>query len=44
MLRQYQQGLAPDGEPFHCFRLTNRNGMCIDIMDWGQRGFLAKCQ
>ncbi|SUU96667.1 Aldose 1-epimerase [Avibacterium paragallinarum] len=35
MLRQYQQGLAPDGEPFHCFRLTNRNGMCIDIMDWG---------
>ena len=26
---------APDGNPFQLFTLTNKNGMCIQLMDWG---------
>lgn len=35
MLRQAKRGLAPDGQPFHCFTLTNNRGMSIELMDWG---------
>ena len=26
---------APDGKPFQIFTLTNANGMCVQVMDWG---------
>ncbi|URL01706.1 galactose-1-epimerase [Avibacterium sp. 20-126] len=35
MLRQSHTGLAPDCKPFKLFTLTNQQGMCIQLMDWG---------
>ena len=35
MLSRRSLGCAPDGKPFQLFRLTNENGMQVELMDWG---------
>lgn len=35
--------LAPDNQPYQCIRLQNRNGMCIEIMDWGATWLSCQC-
>lgn len=33
--KEHKQGMAPDGQPFRIFTLTNTKGMKVQVMDWG---------
>lgn len=35
MLKEYQSGLAPDGQPFNCLVLGDEDGLQVALMDWG---------
>lgn len=35
MLKEYESGIAPDGQPFQCVTLGTEQGMQITLMDWG---------
>ncbi len=35
MLKMYDSGTAPDGQPFQCLTLSNVHGTEISLMDWG---------
>ena len=35
MLKDYESGTAPDGQPFRCVTLGSETGLQITLMDWG---------
>ncbi|OOS01615.1 galactose-1-epimerase [Canicola haemoglobinophilus] len=35
LAKEHQEGIAPDGQPFRIFTLTNAKGMKVQFMDWG---------